>query len=117
LIAQVISNITSGSRFHDGNTVDLMEFQTNLIPFPRIHFPLVSYSPIRSMAKISHEENTIQSLTQELFHRNNQMVQVEPSTGKYMSMAIIYRGLVSPIDVNRTINKLKNDRRISFVDW
>jgi tubulin alpha len=117
LIAQVISNITAGSRFKDGNTADFIEFQTNLVPFPRIHFPLVSYAPIRSAEKAYHEQNDTQSLTQELFHRNNQMVKVEPSTGKYMSIAIMYRGSVSPIDVNSTINKLKNDRRISFVDW
>ncbi|CAF4402972.1 unnamed protein product, partial [Rotaria sp. Silwood2] len=24
------------------------EFQTNLVPYPRIHFPLVTYSPICS---------------------------------------------------------------------
>jgi tubulin alpha len=40
LIAQVISNITSGSRFKDGNTADFIEFQINLVPFPRIHFLL-----------------------------------------------------------------------------
>lgn len=117
LISQVISNITSGSRFHDGNSIDIMEFQTNLVPFPRIHFPLVSYAPIRTKDNVYHEQNNIQTLTQELFHRNNQMIKVEPSIGKYMSIAIIYRGLISPIDVNYTINKLKNDRRISFVDW
>jgi tubulin alpha len=117
LISHVISNITSGSRFNDGNTINFIELQTNLVPFPRIHFPLVSYAPIKSIEKIYHEQTDIQTLTQELFHRNNQMIKVDPSNGKYMSIAIIYRGLISPIDVNNTINKLKNDRRISFVDW
>ena len=117
LIAQIVSSITASLRFDGALNVDLTEFQTNLVPFPRIHFPLVSYSPIRSIAKMSHEKNDIQTLTQDLFHRNNQMIKVEPSNGKYMSIAIIYRGLISPIDVNNTINKLKNDRKISFVDW
>ena len=117
LVAQVISNMTAGSRFKDGNTADFLEFQTNLVPFPRIHFPLVSYAPIRSAEKAYHEQNDTQGLTSELFHRKNQMVRVEPSMGKYMSVAIIYRGSVSPADVNTTINRLKSDRRISFVDW
>ncbi|CAF4399187.1 unnamed protein product [Rotaria magnacalcarata] len=117
LISQVISNITAGSRFQDGNTTDLIEFHTNLVPFPRIHFPLVSYSPMRSIEKAYHEQNDTQALTQDLFHKNYQMVKVEPSTGKYMSIAVIYRGSISPVDVNNTINKLKNDRIISFVDW
>ncbi|CAF1415841.1 unnamed protein product [Adineta steineri] len=42
LLAQVISNITANSRFKEGNIIDLNEFLTNLVPFPRIHFPLVS---------------------------------------------------------------------------
>ncbi|CAF1191833.1 unnamed protein product [Adineta ricciae] len=117
LIAQVISSITAGSRFKDGTTADFIEFQTNLVPFPRIHFPLVSYAPLCSAEKAYHEQNDTQSITQDLFHRNNQMVKVEPSQGKYMSVTIIYRGAVSPIDINNTISKLKRDRRISFVDW
>ena len=117
LIAQVISNITSGSRFSNGNVVDLMEFQTNLVPFPRIHFPLVSYAPLQSLNRTYHEQIDPSSLTQELFHRHNQMIKVEPSAGKCMSIAMIYRGLLSPLDVTSTINKLKTDRRISFVDW
>lgn len=117
LVSQVVSNITACSRFQDGNTTDFIEFQTNLVPFPRIHFPLISYAPVRSVGKAYHERNDLKILTQDLFHRNNQMVKVEPSTGKYMSIAIIYRGITSPVDINTTINKLKNDRKISFADW
>ncbi|CAF1229268.1 unnamed protein product, partial [Didymodactylos carnosus] len=117
LIAQVISNITAGSRFTDGYTADFIEFQTNLVPFPRIHFPLVSYAPIRSAEKTYHEQNDTMALTQELFHPHNQMVKVNPTNGKYMATAVIYRGPVNQPDVNTTIQKLKNDRRITFADW
>lgn len=117
LISQVVSNITAGSRFNDGNNADFIELQTNLVPFPRIHFPLVSYAPLRSAQSSSHEANDASGLTHDLFHQNNQLVKVEPSKGKYMSAAVIYRGLVSSHDVNTTINKMKADRRISFVDW
>lgn len=46
LIAQVVSSITASLRFDGSLNVDLNEFQTNLVPFPRIHFPLASYAPI-----------------------------------------------------------------------
>ena len=117
LIAQVISSVTAGSRFPNSSSADFLAFQTNLVPFPRIHFPLLSFAPIRSTHQASHEPNETGAITFDLFHRDHQMVKVEPSIGRYMSVAILYRGAVSPVDVNNAINKLKSDRRISFVDW
>jgi hypothetical protein len=43
LIAQVISSLTASLRFDGALNVDMTEFQTNLVPYPRIHFMLSSY--------------------------------------------------------------------------
>lgn len=43
LIAQVVSSITSSLRFDGALNVDLGEFQTNLVPYPRKHASI--YSP------------------------------------------------------------------------
>src|ERR1700734_3021207 len=42
LIAQIVSSITASLRFDGALNVDLIEFQTNLVPYPRIHFPLTT---------------------------------------------------------------------------
>ena len=52
LIAQVISSITASLRFEGALNVDLTEFQTNLVPYPRIHFPLACYGPVISAEKV-----------------------------------------------------------------
>ncbi|KAG0427061.1 hypothetical protein HPB47_025878 [Ixodes persulcatus] len=42
LISQIASSITASFRFYGSLNMDLTEFQTNLVPYPRIHFPLVT---------------------------------------------------------------------------
>ncbi|XP_074917343.1 tubulin alpha chain-like [Chelonoidis abingdonii] len=44
LISQIVSSITASLRFDGALNVDLTEFQTNLVPYPRIHFPLRIFS-------------------------------------------------------------------------
>jgi tubulin alpha len=63
LIAQVVSSITSSLRFDGVLNVDLAEFQTNLVPYPRIHYPLISYAPVISNKRSSHESFKVQDLT------------------------------------------------------
>jgi tubulin alpha len=63
LIAQVVSSITSSLRFDGVLNVDLAEFQTNLVPYPRIHYPLISYAPVNSEKSSSHESFKVQDLT------------------------------------------------------
>ncbi len=63
LIAQVVSSITSSLRFDGALNVDLNEFQTNLVPYPRIHYPLISYAPVISAAKSAHESFKVHDLT------------------------------------------------------
>ncbi|EDL85593.1 rCG64198 [Rattus norvegicus] len=35
------------------------EFQTNLVPYPHIHFPLATYAPVISAEKVYHEQFTV----------------------------------------------------------
>lgn len=63
LVAQVVSSVTSSLRFNGALNVDLNEFQTNLVPFPRIHYPLISYAPVISSNRSGHESFKVKDLT------------------------------------------------------
>ncbi|KAJ7934653.1 Tubulin/FtsZ, GTPase domain-containing protein [Mycena leptocephala] len=83
LIAQVVSSITASLRFDGSLTVDLNKFQTNLVPFRRIHFPLATLAPIISAEKAHHEQNSVSEMTFSCFEPGNQMVKCDPREGKY----------------------------------
>lgn len=117
IIAQVVSSITASLRFDGSLNVDLTEFQTNLVPYPRIHFPLVTYAPVISAAKAFHEQLSVAEITNSCFEPNNQMVKCDPRKGKYMACCLLYRGDVAPNDVTSAIATIKTKRTIQFVDW
>lgn len=117
LIAQVISSLTASLRFDGALNVDINEFQTNLVPYPRIHFMVTSYAPIVSAEKAYHEQMTVQELTNSVFDPSNMMTKCDPRRGKYMACCLMYRGDVVPKDVNSSIAAIKTKRTIQFVDW
>lgn len=117
IVVTVVSSITASLRFDGSLNVDLAEFQTNLVPYPRIHFPLVAYAPVVSASKASHEANSVQEISMSCFEPNNQMVKCDPRNGKYMATCLLYRGDVVPKDVHGAVATLKTKRTIQFVDW
>ena len=117
LISQAVSAITASLRFSGALNVDLNEFQTNLVPYPRIHFPLVTYAPIISAEKAHHEQHNVLEITNACFEPHNQLVVCDPRNGKYMACCLLYRGDVVRKDANATIAGIKQKRSIQFVDW
>ena len=117
LVAQVISGVTCSLRFEGPLNVDLLEFQTNLVPYPRIHFPSVTYSPIVSETQVEHEDNSTFEITKQCFSEKNHMIKMDLEDQKYMAITLLYRGDVVPKDVNASIRYLKTLREVSFVDW
>merc|ERR1712159_565796 len=142
LLGQVSSSLTASLRFYGALNVDITEFQTNLVPYPRIHFMLTSYAPIISAEKAYHEQLSVTEITMSTFEPASMMVKCdlrhgkymvccfmhpyEPASmmvkcdsrhGKYMTCCLMYRGDVVPKDVNAAVATIKTKRTIQFVDW
>jgi len=117
LLAQIISSLTASLRFDGALNVDITEFQTSLVPYPRIHFMLSSYAPIISAEKAYHEQLSVAEITMSVFEPASMFVKCDPRHGKYMACCMMYRGDVVPKDVNAAVATIKTKRTIQFVDW
>ncbi|RXG70597.1 Tubulin alpha-8 chain, partial [Armadillidium vulgare] len=117
LCFSILSSTTASLRFDGALNVDLTEFQTNLVPYPRIHFPLATYAPVVSADRAQHDNFDVSSITAKCFEPTHQMVKCDPSKGKYMACCLLYRGDVVPKDVNHAIGLIRQKKSIAFVDW
>jgi tubulin alpha len=105
LIGQVVSSLTASLRFDGALNAGFTEFQTNLVPYARIHFPICSYAPVISAEKAYHEQLTVAEITNTLFESANMM-----------ACTLLYRGDVVPKDVGGAATTFKTKRTIQFVD-
>jgi tubulin alpha len=117
MVAQVISSLTASLRFDGALNVDINEFQTNLVPYPRIHFMLSSYAPMKTIDKAGHDQMTVKELTNAAFEPASLMAKCDPRHGKYMAVCLMFRGDVVPKDVNGAVAHIKAQPDIQFVDW
>ena len=117
LIAQVISSMTASLRFSGALNVDINEFQTSLVPYPRIHFMLSSYAPVITPHKALMENMSVSEITNQVFDANSMMCKCDPRHGKFMACCLMYRGDVTPKDVTAAVTTIKNKKTVQFVDW
>jgi len=78
---------------------------------------LGSYAPILSFERAYHENMSVQQLTSSCFKRDMVMIKCDPRRGKYMSCSLMFRGDVRSKDVNDSVAKLKQNKKMQFVDW
>jgi len=115
VIAQCISSFTTSLRFSGSSNVDINEYKTNLVPYPRIHFMLTSQAPLVSKENVDHENLSVSSITSAAYEAKNMMAKCDPNKGKYISCALLYRGAVNPKEVVQAIRQVKEKSSVQFV--
>jgi len=120
LIAKVVSSMTAALRFDGELNVDMNEFQTNLVPFPRLHFMTTSLAPVISEEKASHEQYSCQRITDDCLQSKNFLVKYpdfDVVEDKYMAISLNYRGDIKSKIANATVQWVKTQGKVSFVEW
>jgi len=117
LIAQVTCGITASLRFPGKLNGDLRKLGVNLVPFPRLHFFLVSQAPLLGGEASARVRLTVQELTNQCYSARNFLSNVKPDDGKYLACSIVYRGNMTTQDVDDNVEKLQTKQAEDFVEW
>merc|ERR1712165_231030 len=114
LIAKSVSSMTASLRFEGELNVDLNEFQTNLVPFPRLHFMITSMAPVTTEKKKETTRSDIQSITESCFSAQNFFAKIadfDAEEDKYMAISVNYRGAVKAKKANATVQWIKTNKK------
>merc|ERR1712157_601032 len=120
LFSKAISSMAASLRFQGELNMDLQEFQTNLVPFPRLHFMITSMAPVTTPKKKETARNDIQGITESCFSAQNFFTKIadfDPEEDKYMAISVKYRGDVKAKEANATVQWLKTNKKVTFVEW
>lgn len=78
-------------RFPGQLNADLRKLAVNLIPFPRLHFFMVGFSPLTSRGSQQYRALTVPELTQQMWDAKNMMCAADPRHGRYLTASAMVR--------------------------
>jgi len=117
LIASAIIGTTCSLRFPGQLNCDLRKLAVNMVPFPRLHFFLVGFAPITSKNSQDYRVLTVQELTAQAFDAKNMMCAADPRHGRYLTCAMMFRGIMSSKEVDDQMMNMVNKNSSYFVEW
>merc|ERR1712117_256711 len=117
LVAMATCGITASLRFPGKLNGDLRKLGVNLVPFPRLHFFLVSQAPLFKKGTGSKVRLNVQELTNQSYSARNFYSNVKPDDGKYLAGSFVYRGPMSTQEVDDNVEKLNTKHADDFVEW
>merc|ERR1712172_23505 len=89
-------------------------------PFPRLHFMVTAMAPVCTVKKMETARVDIQSITESCFAAQNFFTKIadfDAEEDKYMAISVNYRGTVKAKKANATVQWMKTNKKITFVEW
>merc|ERR1712117_602656 len=105
LISCVMAGVTASLRFPGKLNGDLRKLGVNLVPFPRLHFFLISQAPLQSKDNKAYQLVNVQELMNQCYSPRNFFSNVKPDDGKYMTASLLFRGGMSTQEVDENVEK------------
>ncbi|XP_071469215.1 tubulin epsilon chain isoform X4 [Marmota flaviventris] len=115
IVANLMLNLTSSSRFEGSLNMDINEISMNLVPFPQLHYLVSSLTPLYTLADINVPPRRLDQMFSDAFSKDYQLIQADPKHSLYLACALMVRGNVQISDLRRNIERLKPS--LHFVSW
>uniref|UniRef100_A0A5F8G7Z7 Tubulin epsilon chain n=1 Tax=Monodelphis domestica TaxID=13616 RepID=A0A5F8G7Z7_MONDO len=115
IVANLLLNLTSSSRFEGSLNMDLNEISMNLVPFPQLHYLVSSLTPLYTLADVNIPPRRLDQMFSDAFSKDYQLIQADPKHSLYLACALLVRGNVQISDIRRNIERLKSS--LHFVSW
>ncbi|CAF0736715.1 unnamed protein product, partial [Didymodactylos carnosus] len=117
IVANLLLNLTSSSRFDGALNVDLSEIPMNLVPYPKLHFLLTSQVPLYVSNKKYLQIRNINQMFKDSLMPYTQSLNAYPQKGVYVACGMIIRGdTINMSDIRRNIDLLRKNS-MKFVKW
>lgn len=121
LVSTVMSASTTTLRYPGYMNNDLVGMIASLIPTPRCHYLMTSYTPFTGdqvdKAK-TIRKTTVLDVMRRLLQPKNKMVSTNPSKKScYISVLNIIQGDADPTDVHKSLLRIRERRLAQFIPW
>ncbi|RFU29360.1 hypothetical protein B7463_g6953, partial [Scytalidium lignicola] len=121
LVSTVMSASTTPLRYPGYMHNDLVSIVASLIPTPRCHFLMTSYTPFTGdsveQAK-TVRKTTVLDVMRRLLQPKNRMVSTVPGKKScYISILNVIQGDVDPTDVHKSLLRIRERRLATFIPW
>ncbi|GLH15612.1 Tubulin beta-1 chain [Gryllus bimaculatus] len=117
LVSVTMSGVTTCLRFPGQLNADLRKLAVNMVPFPRLHFFMPGFAPLTARGSQQYRALTVPELTQQMFDAKNMMAACDPRHGRYLTVAAIFRGMMSMKEVDEQMLNVQNKNSSYFVEW
>jgi tubulin epsilon len=78
IVANLLLNLSSPSRFEGSLNVDLNEITMNLVPFPRLHYLVPAISPLFTSQDLGLPLHMLNQSFSDVFSRDYQLIKADP---------------------------------------
>ncbi|KAG9236233.1 Tubulin/FtsZ, GTPase domain-containing protein [Amylocarpus encephaloides] len=121
VVSTVMSASTTTLRYPGYMHNDLVSIVASLIPTPRCHFLMTSYTPFTGnnveQAK-TIRKTTVLDVMRRLLQPKNRMVSTIPGKKScYISILNVIQGDVDPTDVHKSLLRIRERRLATFIPW